>query len=132
MRLIENADVVIVLPGGPGTFDELWETSVYRILGLRGMKHIPICVVNIDGYYDGTIAQINRASEEQLLYESPEEYFHVEVDVASALRWALEASDVLMHRRATGDTGVEGAGSAWSSAEGGAAAVSQPISPTFH
>ncbi|CAE7547374.1 LOGL3, partial [Symbiodinium microadriaticum] len=141
MRLIENADIVIVLPGGPGTFDELWETSVYRILGLRGMQHIPLCVVNIDGYFDGTIAQITRANEEQLLYDSPDEYFHVEADVESALRWSLEACDALLSRKSAAEVhataeahgqgeGGEKGGSAWSSAEGGA--MEPPVKTVFH
>lgn len=141
MRLIENADIVIVLPGGPGTFDELWETSVYRILGLRGMQHIPLCVVNIDGYFDGTIMQINRANEENLLYDTPDEYFHVEPDISSALEWSLRMSDELNSRKAAeaaaageASTGV----SAWSMAEGSVEAVEsgdavpQPPPRTFH
>lgn len=142
MRLIENADIVIVLPGGPGTFDELWETSVYRILGLRGMQHIPLCVVNIDGYFDGTIMQINRANEENLLYDTPDEYFHVEPDITSALEWSLRMSDELTSRKAV-EVAVAGesntGGSAWSMAEGsvdaqsGSAQAPQPTTKTvFH
>ena len=59
------------------------------------MMHIPLCVVNIDDYYAGTIAQLSRANEEGLLYDSPEDYFHVETDVLSALNWCLAESDKL-------------------------------------
>mmetsp|Transcript_12579 Transcript_12579/g.19000 ORF Transcript_12579/g.19000 Transcript_12579/m.19000 type:complete len:222 (-) Transcript_12579:15-680(-) len=120
MRLIEQADIVIVLPGGPGTFDELWETSVYRILGLRGMRHIPICVVNIDHYFDGTIMQLQRAHDESLLYDVMEEYFHVENDVEAALAWSLAASDRFRQKQqqepSNDPTG--GGGDKWANAEG--------------
>jgi predicted Rossmann-fold nucleotide-binding protein len=63
--LIEEADCVIVLPGGPGntigerlrimtvlagTWDELFEVAVERVLKFSTQ---PLCVINIDGYYNG-------------------------------------------------------------------------------
>jgi hypothetical protein len=114
MKLIEGADIVIVLPGGPGTFDELWEVSVYRTLGLRGMQHIPVCLVNIDNYFEHTIAQLKRAEEEGLLYNNCDGYFHVESDVEKALQWSLSESDSLQQAKQSGVSKE-----AWANAEGG-------------
>ncbi len=47
--MIMNADAVIVLPGGPGSLDELFEALTWRQLGLHDK---PILVLNVDGYWD--------------------------------------------------------------------------------
>ncbi|UWQ92876.1 TIGR00730 family Rossman fold protein [Rhodobacteraceae bacterium M382] len=47
--MLMNADAVVVLPGGPGSLDELFEVLTWRQLGLHDK---PIVIVNIDGYWD--------------------------------------------------------------------------------
>ena len=47
--LVTKSDGFIVMPGGPGTFDELFETLSLRQLGIHNK---PIAVFNIDGYFD--------------------------------------------------------------------------------
>ena len=47
--LVTKSDGFIVMPGGPGTFDELFETQSLRQLGIHNK---PIAVFNIDGYFD--------------------------------------------------------------------------------
>ncbi len=47
--MIMNADAVVVLPGGPGSLDELFEALTWRQLGLHDK---PIVVVNVGGYWD--------------------------------------------------------------------------------
>ncbi|NOD77387.1 MULTISPECIES: TIGR00730 family Rossman fold protein [unclassified Ruegeria] len=47
--MIMNADAVVVLPGGPGSLDELFEALTWRQLGLHDK---PIVVVNVNGYWD--------------------------------------------------------------------------------
>ena len=53
--LMDNGDCIIVLPGGIGTFDEFWDAVGARSLGMKGMGQKPICLVNVDGFYDGFI-----------------------------------------------------------------------------
>lgn len=48
-RMREGADVVIALPGGIGTLDELFETMVLAKLGRFGGR---LFALNIDGFYD--------------------------------------------------------------------------------
>ncbi len=48
--MIMNADAVVVLPGGPGSLDELFEALTWRQLGLHDK---PILVLNVEGYWDG-------------------------------------------------------------------------------
>lgn len=44
-----NCDAVVVLPGGAGSLDELFEVLTWRQLALHSK---PICVVNTNGYWD--------------------------------------------------------------------------------
>lgn len=44
-----NADAVVVLPGGAGSLDELFEVLTWRQLGLHAK---PIILVNTGGYWD--------------------------------------------------------------------------------
>ncbi len=51
------SDAFVALPGGFGTFDELCEMATWDQLGI----HVkPLVLVNIDGYFDGFLAQIDR------------------------------------------------------------------------
>lgn len=88
--LLDHGDCVIVLPGGVGTFDELWESVSGKSLGMKGMEGKPVCVVNTDGFYDGFVMQLQRAFDEGILYGSLESYFHVETDPIAALDWCVE------------------------------------------
>jgi uncharacterized protein (TIGR00730 family) len=85
--LLDHSDCIVVLPGGVGTFDELWDCICGKSLGMKGMDHKPICVVNIDGFYDGFIMQLRRAYRDGILYGPAETYFHVETDSILALDW---------------------------------------------
>ena len=58
------ADAFIALPGGFGTFDELCEMATWDQLGI----HVkPLALVNIEGYFDGFLAQIDRARRRRLV-----------------------------------------------------------------
>ena len=52
-RMIAMADMIVALPGGFGTLDELFEALTWRQLGLHTC---PIGLLNVDGYYDSIIA----------------------------------------------------------------------------
>lgn len=102
LELFNNSDCILVLPGGVGTFDELWDGVTARSLGMKGMSTKPICIVNIDGYFDGSLQQMRRAKADGILYDDVSEYFQVENDVESALAWCEAA--VHSHRKAPMDS----------------------------
>ena len=52
------SDAFIALPGGYGTFDELCEMATWDQLGIHAK---PLVVVNVEGYFDGFLAQLDRA-----------------------------------------------------------------------
>ena len=88
--LMDNADCLLVLPGGVGTFDEFWESVSGKALGMKGLAQKPICLINIDGFYDGFLMQMRRTYEEGMLYSTPESYFHAESTSEKALEWCLQ------------------------------------------
>lgn len=50
IKMHELSDGVIVLPGGWGTMDEMFEMLTWGQLGLHQK---PVAILNINGYYDG-------------------------------------------------------------------------------
>jgi hypothetical protein len=62
--LMDRADGYVVLPGGLGTYEELFEVLVARQLG----DHLkPIAIVNHDGYYDPLVAMIEHGIEHRFV-----------------------------------------------------------------
>lgn len=51
----------IALGGGYGTMEELLETATWNQLGIHNKG---ICVLNINGFYDGLLGWINKSAEE--------------------------------------------------------------------
>ncbi|MEL7012104.1 MAG: TIGR00730 family Rossman fold protein [Pseudomonadota bacterium] len=56
-----NCDAVVVLPGGAGSLDELFEVVTWRQLGLHEK---PVLLVNVDGYWDPLIALIHHVVDQ--------------------------------------------------------------------
>jgi hypothetical protein len=82
--LVQKADGLIVLPGGPGTWDELWEMSCARHLGLIDL---PIVCVNVDGYYEPFRDMLQRAHQDELIKLAPERIVHFADSAEEAVRW---------------------------------------------
>lgn len=57
-RMLTLADAFIALPGGLGTMDELFESLTWGQLGIQSK---PIGLLNVDGYFDGLLAWLERA-----------------------------------------------------------------------
>ena len=87
--LVEHADALLVLPGGPGTWDELWEMACIKQIGLNN-KELPIVCVNVDGYYDPFQEMLEKAAEEGLLYtQNTADIVHFEPTPEAAI-WYIE------------------------------------------
>ncbi len=56
--MIERADAFIALPGGLGTFDELFEVLTTSALGLHAK---PCAVLDVRGFYQPLLAALDRA-----------------------------------------------------------------------
>lgn len=65
-RLIELGDVFIVLPGGYGTLDELMST--FASLTFTNDRNKSIIIVNQDGLFDNTLAQLHTMIDNGLMH----------------------------------------------------------------
>jgi uncharacterized protein (TIGR00730 family) len=65
--MCDYADMVIALPGGFGTFDELFEMLTWLQLGLHNK---PIGVLNVNGFYDLLLKQLDHLVEKEFLKSS--------------------------------------------------------------
>jgi len=82
--LVQGADALVVLPGGPGTWDELWEMACARNIGLT---NLPIVAVDVDGYYENFKQMLDRAYLDKLIKLKPEEIVHFVPTAEAAIRW---------------------------------------------
>jgi len=62
--MTELADGFIALPGGFGTFDELFEAITWAQLGLHQK---PIALLDVGGYFGPLLALLDRATEERFV-----------------------------------------------------------------
>ena len=60
-EMFERSDAFIALPGGVGTMEELFEVLCWWHLGLHPK---PVGIVNVDGFYDGLLEYLRRATED--------------------------------------------------------------------
>ncbi len=63
-KMIELADAFIVLPGGVGTMDELFEVLAFTHLGVNAKL---IGVLNVNGYYNKMLEFIDHAVAEEFV-----------------------------------------------------------------
>ena len=60
-KMHELADAFVALPGGFGTFEELFEMVTWQQLGFHRK---PVGVLNVEGYYDTLLRLVANANEE--------------------------------------------------------------------
>jgi len=65
-RFLEESDVLLTLPGGVGTLEELSEALSSKRLAL--IKH-PIIIANFDGFYDEFLVYLNKMVDERFMGE---------------------------------------------------------------
>lgn len=64
--MYELSDAAIILPGGYGTLDELFEMLTWNTLKIHEKK---VFILNIDGFYDALIQHYIKMQDEDFLYE---------------------------------------------------------------
>jgi hypothetical protein len=63
--MYELCDAAIILPGGYGTMDELFEMITWNQLSIHDKT---IVLLNSDGYYDSLIAHLEQMQQQGFLY----------------------------------------------------------------
>lgn len=84
-----NCDAVVVLPGGAGSMDELFEVLTWRQLGLHTK---PILLANINGYWDPLLTLIDHMITAGFADASLRDFIHVKETVSDIVS-ALETYD---------------------------------------
>ena len=64
--MYELADAFVVLPGGLGTLEELFETLTWAQIGLHSK---PVGLLDVDGYYDPLLAFLRHATDAGFIKE---------------------------------------------------------------
>jgi uncharacterized protein (TIGR00730 family) len=82
VRMGELSDAFLSLPGGIGTMDELFEALSWAQLGLETK---PNGLLNVNGYYDGLIAFLDRATADGFLKPKHHALLHVSTDPQALL-----------------------------------------------
>ncbi|MBA2771563.1 MAG: TIGR00730 family Rossman fold protein [Sphingomonas sp.] len=85
-RMTDLADAFLVMPGGIGTLDELFEAWSWNALGYHSK---PFCLLNVAGFWDGLITFIDHATTSGFLSERRRN----QLLVAGTPRQALELLD---------------------------------------
>ena len=80
--MAELADGFVALPGGIGTFEEIFEVWTWAQLGFHGK---PCGLLNVAGYYDGLTAFLDHAAGEQFVRADQRRMLVVETDPAALL-----------------------------------------------
>lgn len=80
--MAERSDACIALPGGVGTLEELLEIITWKQLGLY-LK--PIVVLNINGYFDALLSQLQRAVDECFMRTEHQQIWSVATTPEEAL-----------------------------------------------
>ena len=66
LRMADLADAFLALPGGFGTWDELFEVITWTQLGIHSK---PAAVLNTNGYWDGLLRQTKHAAANGFMKE---------------------------------------------------------------
>ena len=80
--MAERADAFIAMPGGIGTFEELFEVTTWAQLGIH---HKPIGLLNVANYYAPLLAMMKRAADEGFIAETRAQPFAYDPSPASLL-----------------------------------------------
>jgi uncharacterized protein (TIGR00730 family) len=80
--MLMNSDAVVLLPGGAGSLDEVFEALTWRQLGLHDK---PIVLLDAEGYWQPLLALLGHVVAEGFAEASLLDYIAVAPDAAAAI-----------------------------------------------
>ena len=87
--MAERSDAFLALPGGIGTFEELFEVWTWRQLGYHDK---PIGLLNVAGYYDPLLAFLRTGVQAQFMGDWLMDLLSVDSEPAPLLRTLVESA----------------------------------------
>lgn len=81
-KMAELSDAFIALPGGLGTFEELFEVLTWAQLGVHQK---PIGLLNVAGFFDPLVQFVEHAIDQGFIHESHQQLLIVRDEVDSLL-----------------------------------------------
>lgn len=96
--MAERADAFLALPGGIGTFEELFEVWTWRQLGYHDK---PIGLLNVAGYYDALLAFLRSTVDQQFLGDWQMALIRSESQAASLLPALIESAGLSAQAKLT-------------------------------
>lgn len=80
--MAERSDAFLALPGGIGTFEELFEVWTWRQLGYHDK---PIGLLNIAGYYDTLLSFLHHSLGQGFMASAQSELLQVDTDAVALI-----------------------------------------------
>lgn len=88
--MMEKADMIMALPGGCGTFVELFEAITWKKLQ---RINCPILIININNYYDDLIKMLDKAIDEGFMREDQKTLWQVVNSIDEAIAYLNKEYD---------------------------------------
>lgn len=89
-NLINSADLIVFLPGGIGTLDEIFTT----IESKRAKEHnIPIIIININNYYDRLVSLLDNVYKEKFASLEDKKIYYIANNVNDAIKYIEKLGD---------------------------------------
>ncbi|MSO89830.1 MAG: TIGR00730 family Rossman fold protein [Rhodospirillaceae bacterium] len=89
-KMFDMSDAFVILPGGLGTLDELFEVLTWRYLGLHAK---PIVIADFDGYWQPLLSQVASQIQNGYTAKEAQKMFSV-VDRVEDILPAIESARV--------------------------------------
>ena len=87
--MAERSDAFVALPGGIGTFEELFEVWTWRQLGYHDK---PIGLLNVAGYYDALLVFLRQSVQNGFMGDWQMGLLHSSPDVATLMRATVQSA----------------------------------------
>jgi uncharacterized protein (TIGR00730 family) len=83
LMMAERSDAFVALPGGIGTFEELFEVWSWRQLGYH---HKPLGLLNVAGYYNALLKFLEQCKVEGFMSSAQTELLEVHSDPSALMQ----------------------------------------------
>ena len=86
--MLERSDILVALPGGIGTLDEIFHVMAAATIGYHGKR---VVLYNVNGFWDSLVAMLRVSHEKGFLRGDMERYLSVANSIDELEKLILEA-----------------------------------------